>query len=577
MALGFIVVDGVPSEILRDMIRGRFLPYGLLFVAGSMAFCCLLRFFNVISRLELALYVAAPCSSIVALSCLIVFNWYSVAEHWYKVNSAHDPLSLLTRVVALASAVTMFSNSYVVQESVMVPYFLTSLVWVSVVDFKLEAVKKFLVEKCSNQNLFGFVFSSVKCKLIVLALCLNVILRLTFYFWECREEQNAECRRSKNVSKTLSCVVTVVTFATFVTLVRLLLRHLGNLTGWRAPVFVARYFPTVNVVCCGCYWILDSLPTVQLLPATVFVISGSAIILLFASPLCVHRTYNRVLYHHQDNLIPSIFNKMRNIMSDRESEEDRTPVVYGLATVYSATFINLAVFLSFLSAVLLGESRAVVNVAMIACMFLLAVILAIVKFEKAKNNRNNCFSVPWWSIICWSLSSTHFFYATGHQPTFATVQWDCAGLFGNIVSTLVPGILILMNTFISQIVHSLLLPLLMIVPFTVATVWPSVVPNHDQFRSGELELFQNRELRRQELFSLVARYILFSAFKVFVAMFSCSVHSRHLMVWAIFAPKFIFESVAFLVSLPFLVLGFLFVERISTKIGSLVTDTSHDD
>uniref|UniRef100_A0A0A9XMR5 GPI ethanolamine phosphate transferase 3 n=2 Tax=Lygus hesperus TaxID=30085 RepID=A0A0A9XMR5_LYGHE len=585
ISLGFIVVDGLPSELLHDMIKGPFLWYGFLFVTCSSGLCCVLRYFNLISRLELSLYITSCCSSIVALSCLIVLNWYQVAEHWYKLNKSSDPLSLITRVIALVSAVGMFSNSYVVQESSIIPYLLTSLVWVSVIDVKLEVVKKF-TEKCSNFSIFDFFLTSVKCKLILLALCLNVILRLTFYFWECREEQNTNCHRVKNMSKTLSCVMTVVSFATFITLARLLLRNLGNLTGWSPPIFISRYFPTVNVVCCGCYWILNSLPTVnrpklffswqiQLLPITVFFISGAAIVLLYVFPLCVHRTYNTVLYHH-GNLIPSIFNKMRNIMSSHD-HEDRTPVIYGLATVYSATFINLSIFISFLSAVLLGESRAIVNVLMICSMFLLAVILSIVKFEKSKNNKGNCFLVPWWSVLCWALSSSHFFYATGHQPTFSTVQWDCAGLFGNIVSTIIPGALVVLNTFISQITHSLLLPLLMIIPFTVATVWPKVVHNSQDFRNGELELFQNDDLRRQEMFNLLSRYILFSAFKVFVSMFSACIHSRHMMVWAIFAPKFIFEGLSFLVSLPFLLLGFLFVERISTKIGCLVTESSHID
>lgn len=247
ISLGFIVVDGLPSDLLQDMITGPFLWYGLSFVLSASGFCWILHYLKFVSRLELSLYITSCCTSIIALSSLIVLNWYSVAEHWYKVNTTHDPLSLLARAIALVSAVGMFSNSYVVQESSMIPYMLTSLIWVSVIDVKLEAVKKF-AEKCSNFSIVSFFLTSVKCKLVVLALSLNLLLRFTFYFWECREEQNTNCHRVKNISKTLSCVMTVVSFATFITLARLLLRNLGNLTGWSPPIFVSRYVSIVHML-----------------------------------------------------------------------------------------------------------------------------------------------------------------------------------------------------------------------------------------------------------------------------------------------------------------------------------------
>lgn len=53
-------------------------------------------------------------------------------------------------------------------------------------------------------------------------------------------------------------------------------------------------------------------------------------------------------------------------------------------------------------------------------------------------------------------------------------------------------------------------------------------------------------------------------------MFSATIHARHLMVWAIFAPKFIFEAVSLFVTLPCVLLAYVFVGRISKCVDTLV-------
>lgn len=53
-------------------------------------------------------------------------------------------------------------------------------------------------------------------------------------------------------------------------------------------------------------------------------------------------------------------------------------------------------------------------------------------------------------------------------------------------------------------------------------------------------------------------------------MFSATIHARHLMVWAIFAPKFIFEAISLFVTLPCVLLSFLFFGRISSSVNSLL-------
>ena len=62
----------------------------------------------------------------------------------------------------------------------------------------------------------------------------------------------------------------------------------------------------------------------------------------------------------------------------------------------------------------------------------------------------------------------YFFYGTGHNPTFTGVQWDAAfvGTGGQFSNHIVPALLVGLNTFTSHAVLSLMLPILLVAPFT---------------------------------------------------------------------------------------------------------------
>ncbi|EYC03086.1 hypothetical protein Y032_0096g2928 [Ancylostoma ceylanicum] len=105
------------------------------------------------------------------------------------------------------------------------------------------------------------------------------------------------------------------------------------------------------------------------------------------------------------------------------------------------------------------------------------------------------------------------FYLTGHSPTLSTIPWQAAfvGLPGNFPVRALPALLILSHISVSAILVPLSLP---------------------------LHVFASRE----SLFSLVGC-------SAIPALFSClaaTVLRRHLMVWKIFAPRFIYEGVLFI-------------------------------
>lgn len=52
-------------------------------------------------------------------------------------------------------------------------------------------------------------------------------------------------------------------------------------------------------------------------------------------------------------------------------------------------------------------------------------------------------------------------------------------------------------------------------------------------------------------------------------MITATIHCRHLMVWSIFAPKLIFESVALIVTILSVILGYLILILVTCKLTHL--------
>jgi len=66
------------------------------------------------------------------------------------------------------------------------------------------------------------------------------------------------------------------------------------------------------------------------------------------------------------------------------------------------------------------------------------------------------FNVPWTPVVLWSLAATQFFHATGHLPTFPSIQWSAAfvGFPNGHTGTTLPASLVTLNTFASHILFA---------------------------------------------------------------------------------------------------------------------------
>ena len=238
------------------------------------------------------------------------------------------------------------------------------------------------------------------------------------------------------------------------------------------------------------------------------------------------------------------------------------------------------------------------------------------------SSTSDLLQVPWSDIIGWHLLEGLFFYGTGHQPTFPTIQWGAAFIGGfsgaeygssetnAIIGYVLPALLIGWNTYISRIWFGLFLPMLLITPFAIWMVFQSLRPKpannftpskrdyenntstsaktdfesnnlpasqdswgpnisvSKEMENGEVFFLENVHQTRYQVFLLCIRYCILQALRVFATMLAAAIHRRHLMVWKIFAPRFIFEGIGCVVSFVFVTFGYMIFVRIQNSVSN---------
>ena len=145
-----------------------------------------------------------------------------------------------------------------------------------------------------------------------------------------------------------------------------------------------------------------------------------------------------------------------------------------------------------------------------------------------------------WVMFLWLLG-IRIFFATGHKNEIPALHVSCPFIGFDDFRMDIAGILLVFNTMFGYIVPVLVLPLL------------AVFRYHTQ-----KHLTQNQVPSRIN-WGLLNLGILFSARAIFSAM-NVMIQRRHLMVWAVFAPKFLFDATVSIFCLPLL----LVISRIVT-------------
>uniref|UniRef100_A0A8D3AZK8 GPI ethanolamine phosphate transferase 3, catalytic subunit n=2 Tax=Scophthalmus maximus TaxID=52904 RepID=A0A8D3AZK8_SCOMX len=554
-----------------------------------------------------------------------------------KFASWLTPRQLLTPplLVPLLRCASLLSDSYVIAEGRVVTFLLFSLALY--IPFHLNWDGLLLPPSHDPLKSAGLLPSpalspsTVRKESGTLLGCVGLLigsLYLSLSFHGCREEQGA-CQPSPFLSplsrlqdsqlKNLHYVLSVFSLGVWTYLLRRCLRHYGNLNSSGGAVFVARWILPLLSVCLGLHWAVSATPEdsfrnlaelislAQLsLPRAAFCLLGLGLFLIWLDPLTVFiktraaaSARNSALpppryrastgispqaeLHH---LIPQIYQRMRRSLDDGGSsgelsgagEVDSRPAVeaYGLGTVYSAPLLLFCGLLGIGLLLLHPEGMALSFLLLLLEMgALLHIHASSTTLKGLHGTYSGGFKVPWAPIVMWALAATQFFHATGHLPTFPSIQWGAAfvGFPDGHTGTILPASLVTLNTFASHILFAVACPLLLL--------WPLVCEVRGSRGGGgraacgdegedavmEMRLRENPQLFSSALLQLSTRYLFIHGAQVFASVSAAAILRRHLMVWKVFAPKLMFEASGFLVSSVSLLIGVTLVLRVDVAVG----------
>ena len=500
-----------------------------------------------------------------------------------------NPETVFLALVYCATLVLNFSNSFVVFQAAVLNFLLVSVLLVTVYK-----------HRGTRQALPWALVALLGCGLV----------QLSMMYVRCREEQGRDCV-STQFHKPLSTLPQsagiyknwryfFTNFSLLLTCCSLhyILSKGGNLNGISIPVLVSGYFPWIISLIMSSYWALQAFPTKlisallpwqqNLLAQLVMGLSFAGILTLVINPKLVYLIPKKRRMNHlvpkQEN-VATYFNYLKsNWKSSLTDSQNPMTVAYGLGTCLSAVVISVTTFLSLISMLVLGDGQAP---AICLHLAISSVILLVTTPPRLSPhlNTNSLFRVPGPVILLWFLLDSLAFFTTGHQPTFPHIQWSAAFVgfqgteFGgdSWLGHIIPITLVGWNTFSTVIISGVSLPLLLLAPPFISLHIPSLRPQsspqsadtqnmigddfYTELSAGEAIFLDRAEETRGALLILSCQYLVIKAAKMITSVLAAAVLRRHLMVWKIFAPNFIFEAVGFCVSLVSVMVGFLIFTR----------------
>ncbi|TSM12494.1 GPI ethanolamine phosphate transferase 3 [Bagarius yarrelli] len=540
-------------------------------------------------------------------------------------------LLTLPLLVLLLRCASLLSDSYVIFEGRVVTFLLFSLGLYIPLKLNWDGVLM-PAPSTDSQKPAGLIAPSLPPSVVrresgTLLVCISVLmacLYLSLSFHSCREEQGA-CQPSVFLTplsrvqdsrlRNLHYVLSLASLSAWAYLLHRWLRHYGNLNCTGVVVFTARGLLPLAAICIGLHWAVSATPedtfknlaelirlAQVILPRIAFGLLGFGMLLLWLDPLTVflktratlnsrgtgmppprYRASTGISPQAELNyLIPQLYQRIRHSLDDegaKEIDPDGRPAVeaYGLGTVYSAPLVLLCGLMGLGMLLLHSEGMALAFLLLLLQAAALLYLHASSSNLSSQQSHSGVFSVPWTSVVLWSLAASQFFHATGHQPTFPSIQWGAAfvGFPQGHTGTALPATLVTLNTFSSHILFAVSCPLLLFWPL-VCELRGTRTSRLGGAEDGdevvmEMRLRENPQQFSSALLQLATRYLFVNGTQASVLASVCAaaILRRHLMVWKVFAPKLMFEASAFIVGSVFVLVGVALVTRVDVAVARL--------
>lgn len=376
--------------------------------------------------------------------------------------------------IAILHAASQSSNSFVVWEMTIVPHLLNLFCAVALIcGFQIENNNK-----ARRKSILYCVFSVILTKLSSLSVV-------------CREEHGPICRTTFYSSgSSVSPVYHVAVIAVAVLLFPMIFFEFYNATDCMVgSAGIWKFGSSLVLMLSVTYWSLYYLDAPFYAKAIISRV-GLGITLVAAnyiwarSDLCVQIRI----------------------------DQNKVPRLQGYANVYASHYGLL--ILNFLGAILIVSKPSAV--VMLLCMMIHIMVVAeichLIGIKKS--------GLP--AIIC-ALLAIHYFYATGHQATIPSVQWDMGFVATQKIVLPITHLILVLNSLGTLILGAF------------AAV---LIPIWRQPPAKDHEVIA----QRVALSGFV--YILYFALLTFCTTLYAALLRRHLMVWKIFAPRFMLAAIS---------------------------------
>lgn len=169
-------------------------------------------------------------------------------------------------------------------------------------------------------------------------------------------------------------------------------------------------------------------------------------------------------------------------------------------------------------------------------------------------------SITFSDIVPIALLGLHAFYGTGHQSTISSIQWKSAFLVTSTVTYPFSPLTVALNSFGAVFLAGLAVPLV--------ALWNRsplpVVPN------SKTPLKADTQVKGEATLAALGIMMYYASLLIGTAV-SAAILRRHLMVWKVFAPRFMAAVVDVIVVDIAVLLGIsVGVERIGNRVTGMI-------
>jgi phosphatidylinositol glycan class O len=519
----------------------------------------------------------------------------SLIQHLFSVLNQLSFTFVFSTVVALSCGVSLVSNSFILYEGDMTIFFIQSMLICLIVQRAQCLGGKCTVVQHTDdgedtQKVNGFQHKSHFSLISILKvswplLLAMVAVRLTKLFHACRDLQ-VECEATSFIQPYHSAIETLGRLAD----VRLCLSCFGvlsvplalavfvyfngnthRLSRWLL-VCVYTALPLSSLCVCGFWFVqslpqstIDSLPHWQhvVLPRVVYALCVSAVVVCIVVPF--GKTKGRNITHQEarENVREQSQTEGRQKLgsenirhrvstatgtSTRDNDVKRDRVKDEISGSVSASSVPAPIVVVIVSLVALWLPTALVlndGVGLSAVLLVLQQSLIIAALYSSQVADRS-----WPLVVLWGLVSSQYFFGFGHHATVVSLRFEAGfvGLHGEMsgLNLLCAGMLVGLNMIGSHLLLSLSMPLLLMCVKSKQKTVPS-----------------------RQLLVTVLQYIAFHSFKTLLTLLTASLQRRHLMVWGVFSPRFLYEAALLATTDVCVVISYLITSSI------LNSDTLH--